>query len=164
MRVRHKASLIIGTFVGVAATACGKSSAVDTSLASDLAAASGKVSSLELAPQSSESRLVVSAVEAGPEASPAPRAPRAPAAKPTTHAAPRHVAPKAPAPRAPAHTSVATAEPAPEPAPRPQPKATHERAPDPAPLPSMPSTGRERQHGTYSTEAEIFRQMPWIRP
>jgi hypothetical protein len=157
-------SRFIGAFAALTvAVACGKGGApVDDGLARDLAAAKGSASSLELAPRAGASQVVVSAIEGGPQAAPA-RATRAPIAKPTSHpAAPRIatrsvVPPTAPVP----HASVV------ESSPTTTQRATSERAPDPAPLPPAPSgqgTTRERQRGTYSTEAEILRRMPWIRP
>jgi hypothetical protein len=100
--------------------------------------------------------MVVSAIEGGPTAAPKrvalarsnTPAPVRPPIQPhkTETAAPRAaVEPvQAPAP--------ASAEPAPSP------------SVEPPPLPPATRGPSSRQQGTYKTEAEIFRQMPWIRP
>ena len=67
--------------------------------------------------------------------------PRAPA--PAPKAAPRAVVVEAPS--TPARTESIDAPPAPRPA-------------------SAPARAEEPHRGPYKTEAEIFRQMPWIRP
>lgn len=157
-----RASQLICTLAVTATAACGKSAAADNGLARDLAAAKGSTSGLELAPRAGASQVVVSAIEGGPQAAPA-RTAHAPAAKPAARPAPSRAAPQSVAPPiAPApHAAVAATSSAPAH------RATSERAPDPAPLPpasSAENSNRERQRGTYSTEADIFRRMPWIRP
>jgi hypothetical protein len=161
MDTRKTVGRIIAGLAVATLGACGKSGApVDDGLARDLAAV--KSSGLELAPRGGGSQVVVSAIEGGPSAAPA-RSTRAPASSAARHAAPvrRKAVPSVKAP-VPAHqAAVATS------APVPAQRATSERAADPAPLPPASSTqnaARERQRGTYSTEAEIFRRMPWIRP
>ena len=152
-----RASQLIGTLVVIGAAACGKNNAADGGLARDLAAAKSSASDLELAPHAGASQVVVSAIEGGPQAAPA-KSVHAPVAKPAARSAPPRVETRsvAPAPR-PAVIATSSA---------PTPRTTSERAPDPAPLP--PASGQsakgERQNGTYSTEADIFRRMPWIRP
>lgn len=49
---------------------------------------------------------------------------------------------------------------------RPAPRRTVAAQPEPAPAPQPTPQPhpQQRQPGVYSTEAEIFRQMPWIRP
>jgi hypothetical protein len=100
----------------------------------------------------------ISPTEAG--LSPAPKAP-ARTAQPTRRPAKQAVAPRTP-PRTPA--------------PAPAPRAVVVEAPSapaprevidapPAPRPARPSApAAEARRGPYKTEAEIFRQMPWIRP
>ena len=154
MNRTRTAGLYIGGFAIVAAAACGKSgSPADGDLAHDLAAAKGSAApGLELAPRAGNSLVVVSAIEGGPQA--APKRAVAPAPRPAApHAIPQLAAPT------PSAAAAATP-------PAPQPTKTSERAADPAPLPpaSGQGTNRERQRGTYSTEAEIFHRMPWIRP
>lgn len=154
-------SQLIGATVILAAAACGKSaSPVDDGLARDLAAIKSASSDLELAPRAAKPQVVVSAIEGGPQAATA-RAPKAPSTRSESHA------PQTRAPKPAVQTSVRSAtvaEQAPAPAPAPAPRKTSERSADPAPLPSSGAAPREQQHGTYSTEAEIFRRMPWIRP
>jgi hypothetical protein len=150
------AALLLG------AAACGRSKpTTGSALEQDLAAA-GKTNSA----------LVVSPLELAPEG-----------AKPQAAPSPRPSAPKA-GPRTPAHkapTRVARVEtPAPTPTPAPEPSAptTVDAAPSPAapvtpaaqaPLP-MPTAApaqapaQQPHTGPYKTEAEIFKQMPWIRP
>jgi hypothetical protein len=160
---KQRAGLTVAALALVAAAACSKESQpVDSSLKADLAAVSG--SSLELAPTTAKAQVVVSSIEEGPQSAPAP-ASHAPVAKP----APR--APKAVAPR-PARQRTPTSTPTPKQAvadiaPQPEPV---EQAPaptqveQPAPAPIQRPTQQQRQPGTYKTEAEVFRQMPWIKP
>ena len=140
---------------GVAACS-NKSPAADPSLAADLKAATG--GDVELAPQGNPGQVVVSPLEGGPQS------------------APKKVAPQRvfkPSPRA--TTRVASqAEAAPAPVPEPTPAVSTPAAPEPAPVQQAPVAApvsrpvpvhaQPRQPGTYKTEAEIFRQMPWIRP
>lgn len=149
------AALIVAV---VSLAACGgsnKASALDESLKADLAAAGGHAdASFELAPNSARSLTVVSAIEGGPKASPT-RATAARAPQATTRPVKRQTQPKqavAPTP-APAE---ARSEPAPAPVETDAPAIS---APRPA-----PSAAQQQDRRVYKTEAEIFRQMPWIRP
>jgi hypothetical protein len=157
-------------FVGAAAAlllgaaACGRSnSTMDTGLQQDLAAVGTANSALVIT-----SPLELAPEGAKPQAAPTPKA-HAP------KAAPRSAAPKAP-------THVARAEtPAPEPEPVVTPQAptvNAEPTPEavipaaaPAPAPTRTPTAAPAQapaqqphRGPYKTEAQIFQQMPWIRP
>jgi hypothetical protein len=141
----------ISALIGVAA--CGKSGgSMDDGLKQDLAAVGGN--GVELAPRMGKSQVVISAIEAGPTSEPT-HADRKPAAKPILH----------PSARVATHTEAA---PAPAPAPA---QVIEQRAPsasphtaEPAPLPPMARQPAQRQSGTYKTEADVFRQMPWIKP
>lgn len=136
----------------VAAGACGRNEPLDDALKADLAAAgaTGDAGDLQLAPKAAKSQMVLSAIEGGPAASPQRAAPKRivrPSAKPTTRAAAQRV-------RAPAPVAVADS---PEPAPVETAPAMQAPAPAPAPAP-------RQDNRVYKTEAEIFRQMPWIKP
>ena len=149
-RAFKRAGLIAVGSALIVAAACGSNEEMDESLKRDLASVSGN--GVELAPRAQSSQLVISPVEAAPASAPA--------------AASRKVAPKAPT-RAPIR--VATTAPVPE---QTAPAPTVERrtvaspavATEPPPLPPMTRRPAQRQSGTYKTEAEIFRQMPWIKP
>ena len=155
------ALMTIGMTLGAAA--CGKagSDPMDAQLKQDLEAVSS--GSIELAPKAAQSQMVVSAIEGGPRAEPArastvKRTQSKPVTKPVAKPAPRpaeRVA-EAPAP-APVRTPVIEipTQPAATPAPAPA---------EPAPLPRATNKPAPRQSGPYKTEAEIFRQMPWIKP
>src|SRR5215510_15015078 len=133
--------------IGVAGCSRGNQP-MDDELARDLAA-------VRAAPTS---QFQISPTEAG--LSPSPRAP-ARTTQPT-----RRPAKQAVAPRTPPKT----------PAPTPAPRAVVVEAPSaparsevidapPAPRPTRaPASADEPRRGPYKTEAEIFRQMPWIRP
>lgn len=140
-----------------AASACGKAAAAaDESLKADLAAATAAGGDLELAPRSNRNQVVVSAVEGGPSASPQ----RATAARSST---PARVHRSTQPQKTTTAANVAAVEPTQAPAPgiaEPAPAPTVE----PPPLPPATRGPSSRQPGTYKTEAEIFRQMPWIRP
>jgi outer membrane biosynthesis protein TonB len=143
-----RAGLIAAVSALIGAAACGNDTApMDDSLKQDLAVVAG--SAVELAPKA-QSQMVISAIEAGPSAAPA--------------TATRKTAPKTVA-RAVAVPKIATAE-APKPSPEPEQRAVSAptRAAEPAPLPPSTRAPAQRQPGTYKTEAEIFRQMPWIKP
>jgi hypothetical protein len=148
---------LVSAVVALAAvSACSEKAAeIDPSLKADLAAVGGGgTSDLELAPGSVGSTMVVSAIEGGPKATPKPAA-RVQTPRPT----PKKAAP-APVKRAPVvrqPTAVAEAAPAPAPAPEPQQPAIQSPRQAPAQAP-------REDHRVYKTEAEIFRQMPWIRP
>jgi hypothetical protein len=133
--------------VGLAACSRGSQPTMDEEMKRDLAAV-----------HAASNQMVISPLEAG--LSPAPKAServKQPTRQPAKQVAvaPRKVVPT-PAP-APAPKVVVEA-------PRPAPEA------EPAPLPPAPrpapaaSQNGEARRGPYKTEAEIFRQMPWIRP
>lgn len=130
MNTTWRAGLIAGVAL-IAAAACSKTgkgaASMDDALRADLEQAGA--TGLELAPKAGR-QVVVSPIEGGPRAAPAPAAHRV------------RTTVQRPAPR---RTVAARPEPA-APAPQPTPQA------------------QQRQPGVYSTEAEIFRQMPWIRP
>jgi hypothetical protein len=150
MKLRHgRTGLIAGVAALIAAGACSKGgTVVDDGLKSDLAAAAG--SRLELAPKAG-SQSVVSAIEGGPTSSPK-RAPQPRVQKPVARPAARVAAPHAPTPR---RVMAQAATPTPV---RTEAAAPPVSRPAPAPAP-VEQPGR-----VYKTEAEIFRQMPWIRP
>lgn len=149
MKLRYgRAGLIAGVAALIGAGACSKSGPiVDDGLKRDLAAAAG--GDLELAPKNARSQVVVSAIEGGPTASrkaglartSQPRTPRR-VVRPTTRLATR---------QAPAPSRVLT-------------QTAPASRPVPAPVrPASAPIGHEEGR-VYKTEAEIFRQMPWIRP
>jgi hypothetical protein len=152
MKLRYgRAGLIAGVAALMGAGACSKSGpVVDDGLKRDLAAATG--SDLELAPKNARSQVVVSAIEGGPATSPkvAPtrtsqvRTPRR-VARSTARVATRH---------APTPSRVVT---------QTAPAAAASR-PAPAPVRPTPAPIGHEEGRVYKTEAEIFRQMPWIRP
>jgi hypothetical protein len=156
MSISMKRTGLVSAIVALATVAACSSKQepkVDASLKADLAAIGGSTSDLQLAPNSAKSSMVVSEIEGGPKSAPVHAAPvRAP--RPVQHQAPR-VAAKQPPVSEPAPAAVAQAEPAPV-APAEQPAA---QAPAPAPTPAP-----RQDHRVYKTEAEVFRQMPWIRP
>jgi len=136
---------------------------MDSGLKQDLAAAAP--SSLELAPQATQAQVTVSAIEAGPES--APKAAPKKVTKPTTKPAPRVASPrrvqqvaKAPTPKPLPQPQIVEAQAAPAPAPKIEAPAP---AREPAPL-AQPVKPQGRQPGVYSTEAQVFSKMPWIRP
>ena len=155
------ALMTIGVALG--AGACGRagSDPMDAQLKQDLEAVSN--GSIELAPKAAQSQVVVSAIEGGPQAEPAhastvKHTPSKPVTKPVAKPAPR-----------PAERVAEASAPAPVPSPvveiPVQPAPTPSPAPvEPAPLPKATNKPAPRQSGPYKTEAEIFRQMPWIRP
>jgi hypothetical protein len=146
--------------IAVLLAACGRpnKTSMDDGLKQDLAAIGG--SSVELAPKTASSQMVVSAIEGGPTSAPA----RASTKKPT---APKPVVKP---PQRPSQTIAEIPTPAQTPSPTPvvtSPAPVATTPVEPAPLPPAPVARRQqpaRQNGTYKTEAEIFRQMPWIRP
>ncbi len=158
MTTRH----IAASFAAASAVllgACGRSNtaSMDEALKQDLAAIGG--SSMELAPKAANQQMVVSAIEGGPTSAPA----RTSTKKPT---APKPVVRP---PQRPIESVAQLPTPTPAPAPVVTSPAPVEASPvEPAPLPPMqaPVARRQqkRQAGPYKTEAEIFRQMPWIRP
>ena len=142
--------------VSVAACSRDRQNAVDPALAADLQAVSGgsSSSSLELAPASNKSQVVVSAIEGGPTSAPK-RASTRPVYHPTQRPAPR-VATTRQVVNAPAPVEAAPVE---APAPQPVEQIRQvQQAPAPAPAPT------QRQPGVYKTEAEVFSKMPWIKP
>ncbi len=145
----------VAALIGAGACSNTKNEPVDDALKADLAAAGGSASDLQLAGASAKAQVVVSAIEGGPTSAPAKAAPAKvakPSSKPTTRVAPRKQTP-APAPTIRAE------------APAPVEKAPVMEAPAPAPAPvAAPAPAPREDHRVYKTEAEIFRQMPWIRP
>jgi hypothetical protein len=154
-----RAARLSAAFAVVAVAACskGRDAALDPTLSADLQAANGgnagaAASSLELAPAGNKAQVVVSALEGGPTSAPK-RASVKPRPAPTPKPAPRVASARAPEP-APAPVQSAPIEaPAPEPI---------QQAPAARPTPVPAPVGR--QPGVYKTEAEIFRQLPGIKP
>lgn len=142
---------LIAAIALVGTAACGRNSggshAMDDGLRSDLEQAGA--SDLELAPKTGR-QVVVSAIEGGPQAAraSAPLRTRQPVQQPRRQAV------------------VARRAPAPTPAPTPAPHRVEAQAEAPAarPAPAPQPQAQQRQPGVYSTEADVFRQMPWIRP
>jgi len=155
------ALMTIGVTLGAAACSRPGSDPMDAQLKQDLAVVSG--GSIELAPKAAPSQVVVSAIEGGPQAAPArastvKRAQSKPVTKPVAKPAPRPTDRVAEAP-APAPVRAPVMEVPTQPAAIPAPAPV-----EPAPLPKATNKPAQRQSGPYKTEAEIFRQMPWIRP
>src|SRR5581483_7430150 len=113
-------------------------------------------SSMELAAANARPQAVVSAIEGGPTVTHTPAAPKRPP-RPTPHPA-AHLASNRNPVNAPAPEPKVV-----EPAPQPEPRAT-EPAPAPEPVQRPAPAPVQQQRGVYKSEAEIFRQMPWIRP
>ena len=136
-----RAGLLVASAALIGAAACGnKNEPMDSSLKADIQSAAG--GGIELAPTAAKSQMVVSAIEGGPKVAPAPAA-------------------KKPTPVRSRRPTVRTAEvqaPAPEPV-KEQP-VIEAPTPRPAPVQSAPREDKR----VYKTEAEIFRQMPWIKP
>jgi len=151
MHTRHsRIGLIAAGAALIGAAACNRSRPVaDDGLARDIAAAAG--GGLELAPSSNRAQVVVSPIEAGPMSAPkrstANRTP-APAPRPTTRVAARHTP---------------AAEPAPIEAESPRVVAPPAEPPSPTPV-TRPAPQSNTRGRVYKSEAEIFRDMPWIRP
>ena len=138
---------LIAAVALVAATACGRngsSNAMDAGLRSDLEQAGAN--GLELAPKAGR-QVVVSAIEGGPQTvhAPAPRQAVRSVQRASKTAAVRRV-------------------PAPEPRPAPVRRQVEAEPPVVRPTPAPQPQTQQRQPGVYSTEADVFRQMPWIRP
>jgi hypothetical protein len=156
MTISIKRTGLVSAIVALASvTACSnKQSEIDPSLKADLAAVGGSSGDLQLAPNSAKSNMVVSEIEGGPKAAPTHAATvRTP--RPTPQKAPPAAEKQLPV-NAPTHSDVAISAPASAAQPEQQPAA---QAPRPAPAPAAQQDKR-----VYKTEAEIFRQMPWIRP
>jgi len=162
MRIPQRAGLAAASIAMIALAACSnKTQPADASLKADLAAATGAANAsvdgdIQLAPKAQQSQTVVSAIEGGPTSAP-------------KRASVKHTPQPKPQPKPKPQTSVAQLPPAPAPVPQPQvtpPAPTEPQATIPAPRPQqLPAQQpQERQRGTYSTEAQIFKQMPWIRP
>jgi hypothetical protein len=147
-----RVGLIAAVAALIGAAACNTSGSVaDDGLKRDLAAAGA--SGLELAPTAGRSQVVVSAIEGGPTSAPKRAAPkRTPTTspRPTVRVAEKHVPARAPAPMPVVNepTPVATV-------------PVREQAPAPS---TRPAPAPAQQKRVYKTEAEIFRDMPWIRP
>jgi hypothetical protein len=161
MRITHgRVGLIAACAALIGAAACNRegSAVADDALVRDLAAAGAAgASGLELAPSTTRSQVVVSAIEAGETSAPKRATPKQ-APRPSSHATVHAAKQQLPAPTAkpsPAVAEAPSAPPAAEPVPAPAPVATR-----PAAAPAQ----QPQQRGVYKTEAEIFHQMPWIRP
>lgn len=145
-----RVGLIAAIAALIGAAGCDRSGPVaDEGLKRDLAAAAG--GGLELAPTAPRSQVVVSSIEGGPSSTPKraseKRTPTR-STRPTVRVADRQAPAPAPKP-------VAT-----EPAPV---VATPSQEQAPAPI-TRPAPAPAQQKRVYKTEAEIFRDMPWIRP
>jgi hypothetical protein len=150
MSARHRIRFAAAAAVALAGVACSKSGQpMDDGLKQDLAAV-----------KTSASHVSISPVELGERSTPAPQqhAPR-PVKLQAAAVAPKHVVAQVPqVEKAPDPVLVVQAPlPAPQPVEQPAPAAAK-----PTPVP-MRSNGEE-QHGRYKSEAEVFRQMPWIKP
>lgn len=156
MRMR---TLAAGLFVVAGSVACDNGKALDDALSRDLAAAAGASGSLELAPKAATPQMVVSAIEGGPKAVPAPspRAVKQETKRPVERATARPTVSPAPVETR-AAAPVVDQAPISAPAPASAPQI------EPPPLPPATQGPTSRQPGTFKTEAEIFRQRPWIRP
>jgi hypothetical protein len=151
MNARHRIGFAAAVAAALAGAACSKNSQpMDDGLKQDLAAAR----------TAATSHLSISPLELGERAAPAPQQRATRAVKhATVAAAPKHlVAQTSTVERAPQRAPVAES-PAPTP-PRVEAPAPVEAKPTPTPV----RGDAQRQHGRYKTEAEIFQQMPWIRP
>jgi len=157
-RIRSYAGVLAASLVVLSAVAaCGrtdKAVVIDDELKRDLAAVGS--GSVELAPKAGQSQVVVSAIEGGPTSAPER------SKTPPKTSQPRPAATKAVSP-------VERVASAPRPAPVSSPAT--QTSPDvvapvePAPLPPVkPQPVAPQRSGPYKTEAEIFRQMPWIKP
>lgn len=135
------------------AAACSKQPEADASLKADLAAIGGAASALELAPSATKSRMVVSELEGGPRATPKPVA-KVRTPRPSPRKAPTVASKQLPV-DAPTPSEIAASEPSP---------AAHSQAPAIQSPRQAPAPAQQQDRRVYKTEAEIFRQMPWIRP
>src|SRR3954471_21974451 len=101
MTITKRTGLVALTVALAGITACSqKSTPADAGLKNDLAAAAGGggAGDLELAPKRAQSQMIVSAIEGGPSAAPAPAAPkvapkptpRPTPPRPTPHVEPQH--------------------------------------------------------------------------
>jgi outer membrane biosynthesis protein TonB len=151
MIAMKRAGLIVAGAVLVGSAACSnKSESMDAALKADIESAAG--GGIELAPTAAKSQVVISAIEGGPKAAPAPAAQKrapAPSPRPATRVAEKPTPAPTPAP-------VPVAEPVQE-----QPVVS---APAPRPVPVQSAPAPQQDKRVYKTEAEIFRQMPWIKP
>ena len=146
MNARHRIRIAAAAAVAVAGAACSKGSQpMDDGLKQDLAAAK----------TAATSRVSISPLELGERSTPSPKH-QAPRPVKQTVAPKREVAQTPQVEKAPAPV-VQSQSPAPQPVEQPAPAAAK-----PAPV-TMRSNGDD-QHGRYKSEAEIFRQMPWIKP
>jgi hypothetical protein len=161
MKITHgRVGLIAACAALIGAAACNRDSAAvsDDSLVRDLAAAgAGGASGLELAPVAARPQVVVSAIEAGQASAPKRATPKR-APSPAPHTTPSVAKQQRPAP---------TPQPSPVVAESPAAPPATEPAQMPAPTPvtrPVPAQAPAQQNRVYKTEAEIFRNMPWIRP
>jgi hypothetical protein len=158
-RTRLAAAAIALAGASAMAACSSKAPTVDNGLKLDLAAAQQAARG---------GQQVVSDIEVSPSAVPRPQSPsRAPEHAPRreTHSAPP--APQVtPAPAAAQPAVVADApKPAPTPAAQVSPAPAQPAAQQPAiAAPHAPTGPQGRQPGVYTTEGDIFRRMPWIRP
>lgn len=149
MRITGKQlSYFATTALFVGAAACSnKVPAPDAALVADLKAAT-----------SNPSQVVVSPLEGGPQSAPKKAAPQR-VYKPTPRAETRVASTPEPV-RTPEAAPPVIQQPVQQQAPQPAPV-------QPAAVPTsrpQPVQAQQSQHGPYKSEAEIFRQMPWIRP
>lgn len=144
-----RAGLIAAGVALMGAAACSnKNEAMDSALKADIQSAAG--GGIELAPTAAKSQVVVSAIEGGPKAAPAPAAKKptpVKSRKPTVQAA-----------------EVEAPTPAPAPEPVQEQPVIEAPMPRPAPVTRAPAQAPREDKRVYKTEAEIFRQMPWIKP
>lgn len=154
----RRAGTLVALMTLAAAAACSRQPNADSSLQADLKAAAAG-GDLELASHSATSNLVVSPLEATPSAVPqraAPHRATVPTARPATRVANRQTpAPRVAVQRAPERVAAERSAPA---------TSRSEPAPTAQPVAAPPQQPATRQSGVYKSEAEIFRQMPWIRP
>ena len=159
MKITHgRVGLIAACAALIGAAACNRdqSTVSDDSLVRDLAAAgAGGASGLELAPSAARPQVVVSPIEAGQTSAPKRATPKR-APSPAPHATPSVAKQQRPAPAPTPGPSPVVAE-----TPTPPPAAEPARAPITRPVPAPTPA---QQNRVYKTEAEIFRDMPWIRP
>lgn len=158
MITHGRVGLIAACAALIGAAACNRegSAVTDDSLVRDLAAAGAAgASGLELAPSAARPQVVVSAIEAGQTSAPKRATPKR-TPSPAPHSTPSVAKQQRPAP-------APTPKPSPVVAETPAAPPVVEQAPAPVTRP-VPAPAPAQQRRVYKTEAEIFRDMPWIRP